>query len=261
MAYQTLLINRDQGVVTVTFNRPEKLNALDREMAGELAQVLDQVAGDPEARVLLFTGAGRAFMAGADVRVFADMSPLAGKSFAQRAHRLLFRLEALEIPVIACVNGFALGGGLEFALACDIIYAARSARFGLPEVSLGIIPCVGGTQRLARQVGKGVAKDLCLSGRFLDANEAQTLGLAARVFPDEVFMSECLKAAGTMAAKGRVAVRAVKQVIDRGLEMDLAGGCALEVEAFALCLASPDAKEGVAAFLEKRPPRFSGGLE
>jgi enoyl-CoA hydratase len=260
-SYQTLLVSTDEGVVTVTLNRPERLNAMTRDMAQELHAVLDRVAGDAEARVLLFTGAGRAFMAGADISVFRDMDPLAGKRFAQRAHQLMFRLEALEIPVIAGVNGFALGGGLELALACDLIYAAESARFGLPEITLGIIPCVGGTQRLARLLGKGLAKDLCFSGRFLDAEEARDLGLAARVFPDLGFLGECQNAARIIANKGRVALRAVKQVIDRGATMDLPGGCALEIEAFAVCLASPDAQEGVRAFLEKREPKFTGGWE
>jgi enoyl-CoA hydratase len=229
-------------------------------MAEEFSQVLDKVGGDDEIRVLLLTGQGRAFIAGADISTFLELNPLSGKRFAQRAHEMLFKLERLEIPVIACVNGFALGGGLEIAMACDFIYAADTAKFGQPEINLGIIPCVGGTQRLARLVGKGLAKELCLTGRLIDAAEAKAMGLAAQVFPGERLQDECLKVARSLAEKGSVALRAVKQVIDRGYEVDLANGCAMEIDAFAICLASPDAREGAAAFLEKRKPNFTGSL-
>ena len=166
------------------------------------------------------------------------------------------KLEQLPIPVIACVNGFALGGGCEMAMACDIIYASEAAKFGQPEVNLGIMPGFGGTQRLARLVGKGLAKELCLTGRIVDAAEAKAMGLAARVFPAATFMEECTKVARGLAAKGRVSLRAIKQTIDRGFDLDLKNACALEADAFALCFASPDAKEGAAAFLEKRQPKF-----
>jgi len=154
------------------------------------------------------------------------------------------------------VHGYALGGGCEIAMACDFIYAAENAKFGQPEINLGFNPCLGGTQRLARLVGRSLAKELCLTGRFLGAEEAKTLGLVAQVFPEAAFQEECLKAALALAAKSRVALEAVKRVIDGGADVDLKTGCALEAEAFALCFTTPDVKEGVNAFLEKRTPRF-----
>ncbi len=260
MSYNTIVLEKSDGIALLTFNRPDKLNALNREMAGELDRALDEVARDQEVRVLVLTGQGRAFISGADISTFVELNPLSGKRFAEGAQEMVFKLERLDIPVIAGVNGFALGGGLEIAMACDFIYAADTARFGQPEINLGIIPCVGGTQRLARLVGKGLAKELCLTGRLIDAAEAKAIGLAARIFPAEILLAETMKTARALAEKGRVALRAVKQVINRGFEVDLMSGCAMEIDAFALCLASPDAREGAMAFLEKRKPNFTGSL-
>jgi len=260
MANNTMVLGRDEGIATLTFNRPDKLNALNREMAGKFRQAVEQVAQDPQVRVLVLSGHGRAFMAGADITNFLGMDPLKARRFAQRAHDLMFRLESLEIPVIAAVHGFALGGGFEIALACDFIYAAEETKFGLPEITLGIIPGVGGTQRLARLVGRSLAKELCLTGRMVDAEEARSLGVVARVFPKETLMEETLKTARALANKGRLALRAAKQAIDRGADVDLKSGCSLEMDLFALCFASPDAQEGTRAFLEKRQPAFSGDL-
>jgi enoyl-CoA hydratase len=234
MSYRTILFEKIDGVALLTFNRPDKLNALNREMMEELDRVLDEAAQDRETRVLVLTGQGRAFISGADIAIFMELDPLSGKRFARRAQDVVFKLERLEIPVLACVNGFALGGGLEIAMACDFIYAAETARFGQPEINLGIIPCLGGTQRLARLVGKGLARELCLTGRLIDAGEAKAAGLVARVFPPETLLEETLKTARSLAEKGRVALRAVKQVINRGFEVDLDSGCALEIDAFAL---------------------------
>jgi enoyl-CoA hydratase len=256
MTYQTILFDQKAGVATITFNRPDRLNVLNHEMLSEFKDALEQVSRNPEIRVLLLTGAGRAFIAGADVNEFLKFGPLEARAFARSAHETGFALEALEIPVIACVNGFALGGGLEMAMACDFIYAADTARLGQPEINLGIIPGFGGTQRLARLVGKGAAKEMILTGRMLDAAEAKTLGLVAQVFPADTFMAECRKVARSLAAKGRVSLRAAKQAIDRGFDLDLKNACLLEVDAFALCFASPDAHEGARAFLEKRQPKF-----
>jgi enoyl-CoA hydratase len=256
MAYQTILYDQEDGVATITFNRPDKLNALTHEMLAEFKDAINRVSQEPEVRVLLITGAGRAFIAGADISVFLEFSPLDARQFAASAHETGFALEALEIPVIACVNGFALGGGLEMAMACDFIYAADTARLGQPEINLGIIPGFGGTQRLSRLVGKGVAKEIVLTGRMLDSAEAKTLGLIAQVFPADTFMAECRKMARSLAAKGRVSLRAAKQAIDRGFDLDLKNACLQEVDAFALCFASPDAHEGARAFLEKRQPKF-----
>lgn len=256
MSYQTIHYDLEAGVATITFNRPDKLNALNHEMLAEFTDALDKVRRNPEVRVLLLTGTGRAFIAGADISEFLKFGPLEARQFSAAAHDIGFVLEALEIPVIACVNGFALGGGLEMAMACDFIYAADTARLGQPEINLGIIPGFGGTQRLSRLVGKGVAKEMVLTGRMVDAAEAKTLGLVAQVFPADTFMAECRKVAQALAAKGRVPVRAAKQAVDRGFDLDLRNACLLEVDAFALCFASPDVFEGARAFLEKRPPKF-----
>jgi enoyl-CoA hydratase len=256
MSYQTILYDQEDGIATITFNRPDKLNVLNQQMLAEFTDALEQVRQNPDIRVLLLTGAGRAFIAGADVSEFLKFGPLEARQFATAAHDIGFALESLEIPVIACVNGFALGGGLEMAMACDFIYAADTAALGQPEINLGIIPGFGGTQRLARLVGKGVAKEMILTGRRVEAAEAKTLGLVARVFPADHFMAECRQVAQALAAKGRVALRAAKQSIDRGFDLDLRNACLLEVDAFALCFASPDAHEGARAFLEKRPPKF-----
>lgn len=260
MSFHHIVLTKSEGIATLTFNRPDKLNALNREMAGELREALVEVALDATVRVLVLNGQGRAFMAGADVQNFLGLEPLAARGFAQRTHKFLFQLENLEIPTIAAVHGFALGGGLEIALACDFIYAAENAKLGLPEITLGIIPGAGGTQRLARLVGRSLAKEIIMTGRFLDAEEACTLGLVARVFPEETLWEETRKIAQELAKKGRVALKATKQAIDRGDDVDLATGCALEAELFALCFASPDAQEGVKAFLEKRRPVFKEEL-
>jgi len=258
MSFNHILFSNLEGIATLTFNRPDKLNALNHEMAGELRQALEQVAQDPTIRVLVLTGQGRAFMAGADVKNFLGGDPFSGRRFAQRAQNFLFLLESLEIPTIAAVHGFALGAGFEIAMACDFIYAAEDANLGLPEITLGIIPGAGGTQRLVRLVGRSIAKEIIMTGRFLNAREAQTFGLVAQVFPKENLLEETMKTAQALARKGRVALKAAKQAIDRGADVDLRTGCALEVELFALCFASPDAQEGVKAFLEKRQPVFQG---
>ena len=256
MSYQAILFDHEAGVATITFNRPDRLNALNHEMLAEFRDALDRVRRDPGIRVLLLTGAGRSFIAGADIKVFLEFDPLTARAFARSAHDTGFALSALEIPVIACVNGFALGGGLEMAMACDFIYAADTARLGQPEINLGIIPGFGGTQRLSRLVGKGTAKEMVLTGRMVEASEAKTLGLVAHVFPTDTFMAECLKVARSLAAKGRVSLAAAKSAIDRGFDLDLKNACLVEVDSFALCFASPDAHEGARAFLEKRQPKF-----
>ncbi len=257
MSADLILWNREDAVVTLTFNRPDKLNALNPPLWDALAAALERVAADPAVRVLILTGAGRAFIAGADVSLFLGFDPLAARAFILRGQQVLRQIEALEIPVIAAVNGFALGGGCELAMACDFIYAADHARFGQPEINLGIIPGLGGATRLGRLVGKGRAKELCMTGRLIDAAEAREIGLVSRLFPAAALLEETRKAAHTLAAKGRVALRTLKQVIDRGLDVDLHGGLAIEADGFALCFACDDPKEGAGAFLEKRPPRFT----
>jgi enoyl-CoA hydratase len=261
MSYETIRLEVSEAIATLTFNRPEVLNALNPEMIGELHNALGDVREMPEVKVLILTGAGRAFVAGADIRILQAFDPLGAKQFAETGQAALFAMEAMDIPVIACVNGFALGGGCEIATACDFVCASEDAKFGQLEINLGVIPGFGGSQRLARLVGKGRAKELCMTGRIITAREAFAMGLVTRVFPAETLMDETLKIAKTIAEKGRVALRAVKHVIDNGFDVDLKTGCALEADAFSICFASPDQKEGTTAFLEKRPPKFTGKLK
>ena len=262
MTYTNIIYEASDTIATITFNRPKALNALNGELLGEFTAALETVAADPSVRVLVLTGAGeKAFVAGADINEIARFTPLQARRFAARGQAAINRLTALEIPAIAAVNGFALGGGSEMALACDFIYASEKARFGLPEITLGIIPGFGGTQRLPRLIGANAAKELIYTGRMIGAEEAARLGIVNRVCAPDKLMAAVLETARIIAAKGRVALRAAKQAVNRGLDVDLATGCRLEVDAFALCMASPDAKEGTRAFLEKRPPVFSGGYE
>jgi enoyl-CoA hydratase len=261
MAYENIIFQLEQGIATITFNRPKALNALNQALLAELAQALQAVGADEEIRVLVLTGAGeKAFVAGADITELATFTRCRPRVSHGRA-TTSSGLQGLSIPVIAAVNGFALGGGSEIALACDFIYAADSARFGLPEITLGIIPGFGGTQRLPRLIGANLAKELMFTGRMITAAEALQIGMVNKVVPAASLMEEVLKTAREMAAKGKVSLRAVKQAVNSGLNTDLATGCHIEIEAFALCMASPDAKEGTRAFLEKRKPNFTGGLK
>lgn len=261
MAYENILFEIQDGVGLLTFNRPKALNALNPATLEEVSDVIDTVGKDEAVRVLVLTGAGdKAFVAGADISEFPKMNPLQARLFAERGQEVFFKLESLPRPVIACVNGFALGGGCELAMSCDFIYASDKARFGQPEINLGIIPGFGGTQRLSRLVGRAKAKELCMTGEMIDAQQAKELGLAAKVFPADQLVEETLKVARQLALKSPGALRAIKLVTDRGFDVDLKNGCALEAEAFGNAFASQDAKEGVAAFLEKRKPVFKGSL-
>lgn len=251
----------EDGIATITFNRPKALNALNAELLGELSSLLDSISQDEAIRVLILTGAGeKAFVAGADINELAKCNALQGKCFATRGQNAISKLQALNIPVIAAVNGYALGGGSEIALACDFIYASETAMFGLPEITLGIIPGFGGTQRLPRLVGINIAKEMILTGKMISAAEAREIGMVNKVVAAAELMNEVRKTARNIAQKGKVALRAAKQVINAGIEVDLAAGCRMEIDAFALCMASPDAKEGTTAFLEKRKAVFKAGL-
>ena len=262
MAFENIIFQVDAGIATITFNRPKALNALNQVLLSEFSKALDQVAADESIRVLILTGAGeKAFVAGADIGELATFSTLQAKHFSKAGHAIIAKLQELPIAVIAAVNGFALGGGSEIALGCDFIYAADTAKFGLPEIGLGLIPGFGGTQRLPRLVGANVAKELTFTGRMMSAAEAVQVGLVNKIVPAAALMEEVLKTAKDIAAKGRVSLRAAKQAINRGVSVDLATGCHIEIDAFALCFASPDAREGTAAFLEKRKPQFKGSLK
>ena len=261
MEYENIIFGKDGHVAIIKFNRPKALNAINPAVLAEVNSALETIESDPDTRVLVLTGEGeKAFVAGADISHMVNLSPLEGRKFSREGHNLLFRLERLPIPVIACVNGFALGGGTEIAMACDFIYASETAKFGQPEINLGIIPGFGGTQRLSRLVGKAMAKELCMSGTIISASEAKEIGLVNKVFPPEDLWGETMKTAQLLASKGRVSMRGVKHCIDRGFDVDLKSGCYMEADAFAMCMASPDGKEGMSAFLEKRKPQFKGGL-
>lgn len=261
MSFQNILFSKEETIGIITFNRPKAMNAINPEVLREVHLALDQVAADPDIRVLVLTGGGdKAFVAGADIAHMADLAPLQGRAFSRAGQDLLFRLESLPIPVIACVNGFALGGGAEIAMACDFIYASEKAKFGQPEINLGIVPGFGGTQRLSRLVGKAMAKELCMTGALIGAEEARQIGMVNKVFPPERLWEETMKTARLMASKGRVSLRAAKEAIEKGVDLPLSTGCHIEADAFALCMASPDGSEGMKAFLEKRKPVFKGEL-
>ena len=261
MTYENIHFAIQESIAIITFNRPKALNALNRALLDEFAAAIDQVEANEDVRVLVLTGSGdKAFVAGADITEINQLGPLGAKHFARRGLAAINRLPQLAIPVIAAVNGYALGGGTEMALACDFIYAADSAQFGLPEINLGIIPGFGGTQRLARLIGSNLAREMIYTGKMIDAAEARRLGIVNQVCAADQLMTDVMKTAAIIASKGRVALRAAKQAINNGLNVDLASGLALENDAFALCLASRDAREGTSAFLEKRKPEFTGAL-
>ncbi|HYA43142.1 MAG TPA: enoyl-CoA hydratase-related protein [Syntrophobacteraceae bacterium] len=262
MDYTNILFEIRDRVGIVTFNRPKALNALNPQTVEELGDAVERARGDDAIRVLILTGAGdRAFIAGADISEFPRMNPLQARLFSELGHQVFYRIEQLPKPVIACVNGFALGGGCELAMSCDFIYASDKAKFGQPEINLGIIPGFGGTQRLSRLIGRAKAKELCMTAEMIDAQEAKELGLVAKVFPSERLMEETMKVAGALALKSASALRSIKKVIDCGSDIDLRSGCALEAEAFGICFGTEDAREGISAFLEKRKPEFKGSLD
>ncbi len=260
MSYKTIKIEISDAIATLTFNRPDVLNSINSEMLEEIRSAVRELRINDEVKVLVLTGAGKAFVAGADIKTLQTFNPLEGKLFIEAGQSLFFEIEALDIPVIACVNGFALGGGCEIAMACDFIYASEKAKFGQPEINLGIIPGFGGTQRLSRLIGKDRTKELCMTGRAIKAQEAFEIGLVTRIIPADNLMEETMKTAKEIAGKGRVSLRAVKHVIDNGFDVDIRNACAMEVDAFAVCFASPDKEEGTTAFLEKRTPNFTGKL-
>ena len=261
MDYQNIIFEVDGNVGIIRFNRPKALNAINTGMVKEIDEALIRVEGDSNIKVLILTGQGdKAFMAGADISQIVKMDPLQLRRFSRDLHDVEFRLEGLPIPVIACVNGFALGGGTEMAMACDFIYASENAKFGQPESNLGLVPGAGGTQRLPRLVGKGMAKELCMTGAIISAQEAKEIGLVNKVFPHEQLWEETMKTASVLISKGRVSLMFVKRCINRGLDIDLRDACYMESDAFGLCSASPDGKEGLTAFLEKRKPNFKGAL-
>ncbi len=259
MSFENVLWEVADGVATVTVNRPKQLNALDRKTLEELLGAFEQAGRDPAVRAVVVTGGGeKAFVAGADIAAMSVMGPAEAREFAGLGHRVMAQLEALPKVTVAAVNGFALGGGCELALACDLVYASEKARFGQPEVNLGLIPGFGGTQRLSRRVGIMRAKEMVLSGEAYDAAAARAMGLALEVLPPERLLEHARARARVIASRGPVAVAQAKKVMQQGADLPLADGNALERQAFAALFGGEDAKEGMKAFLEKRPASWTG---
>lgn len=258
MKLETIIFEKRNNIAYITFNRPEVLNAISTQLLTDLRQAIDEIERDKEIRVVIITGAGRAFMAGADISQLAKMNPLEINDWNHRIIEYFGALEKLKQPVIAAINGFALGGGLEAALCCDIRIAAENAKLGQPEVSLGIIPGGGGTPRLPRTVGRAKAMELLLTGDMIDAQEAYRIGLVNKVVPE----GEALKAAEEIAARiikrGPLATMLVKDAVVVGNDLPLDAAIEYAHKNLTLCFASEDAREGLSAFLEKRPPKWKG---
>ena len=254
--YQTIRYEKNGNLAIAAINRPEALNALNGTVLQELSQVVAEVENDSEVRAFILTGEGRAFVAGADIGEQNALDVASARKFSQFGSSIFRRIEKLEIPTIAAVNGFCLGGGCELAMSFDIILASEKAKFGQPEVGLGITPGFSGTQRLPRRVGVAKAKELLFSGKMISAAEAEKIGLVNAVYPAEELMNATLEMAKAFTKNAPVAIKYVKASVDRGMQMDIDGGIALENELYAMCFATEDCKEGLTAFLEKRPAAF-----
>jgi enoyl-CoA hydratase len=257
--HETIKLEKDGAVATITLNRPDKLNALNEALLAELGAAVTELEGDATVLALILTGAGdKAFAAGADIGAMTEMSPTRARRFAELGHSIGAKLEGARFPVLGAINGFALGGGCELALACDFLYASDKARFGQPEVNLGVIPGFGGTQRLARRVGIGRARELCYTGDMIGADEALRIGLVNAVVPHAELLDRVRATAKKIASKGPLAIAQCKRVLLRGEGLPLTAACELEAQAFAGLFGSHDQREGMKAFLEKRPATFEG---
>ena len=259
MTYQTLKVDTRDGICIVTINRPDKLNALNAQVMQELDTLFGALAADPQVKGVILTGAGeKAFVAGADIAELATQSPVDGKQHTLRGQRVLARIEGLGKPVIAAVNGFALGGGCEIAMACHVRIASENAKLGTPEVKLGLMCGYGGTQRLPRLVGRGRALEMLLTGEMIDAAEAHRIGLVNKVVPRDKLLPEAEAMLRKMLANGPLSLRFTLEAVSAGHEVPLEQGLFLEATLFGLICASEDKREGTSAFLEKRPAKFQG---
>jgi len=254
MAYQNIVFEKEDDIAVVTFNRPEAMNALNNRTRAEFAAAISEAAADDEIKVLILTGSGKAFVAGSDIKEFSQTTPYV----AHNIQRLGEMVEKLEKPVIAAVNGFCLGGGCEIAMACDIIIASEKAKFGQPEINIGIIPGGGATQRLPRLIGVCKAKELIYTGDIISAEQADRLGLVNRVVPLNELMPAAKELAEKIATKSAAALKLAKTAINRGMQTNLESGLKYEYELYGLALSLEDRVEGVNAFLEKRAPKFVG---
>lgn len=262
MEFENIILEKKERVAKITINRPEARNALDMKTREELLVALDDVEKDDKVRVVVFTGAGdKAFVSGADIRIFEDKGPVEMLDFSYSplaGSMIENRLQEMGKPVIAAINGFALGGGCEFAMGCDIRIAAENARFGQPEINIGIMPGAGGTQRLPRLVGVGKAKELCFTGDIIDAQEALRLGLVNKVVPLDKLEETTMELARKIANKSPLMLQYIKRSINMSQEAGLSSGLAFEIQSLSTCFGTKDKEEGVAAFLEKRKPKFKG---
>ena len=254
--YETIKVERKENIEIVTVNRPKAMNALNSQVLDELRQAFHEIAMSEEVRAVILTGEGKAFVAGADIAEMSKLNAVEARAFAKKGHGVMNFIENIEKPVIAAVNGFALGGGCELAMACDIRIASEKAKFGQPEVGLGLIPGFGGTQRLSRLVGKGMAKYLIYTAEVIGAEEAGRIGLVEKVVEPDELMPTCEAIAKTIMSKAPIAVGVAKHAINNGFDMDMKSASELEVSEFGISFSSEDLKEGTSAFLEKRAPEF-----
>lgn len=257
MEYNNLILEKEKGLAVITINRPKALNALNSQTLQELSLAIKEIAEDNEIFAVILTGSGeKAFVAGADISEMKDLNAIEGKAFGTLGNNVFRNLEKLSKPVIAAINGFALGGGCELAMACDIRIASTKAKFAQPEVGLGIIPGFGGTQRLSRLVGQGIAKELIYTGDMIKADEALRIGLVNKVVEPEALLDEAKAMAEKIMKNAPIAISQCKEAINRGMQMDIDDGIAFEAEAFGLCFATQDQKEGMTAFIERREKNF-----
>lgn len=259
MLYKNLLIEKADGLAILYINRPDAMNALNEELLRELKIALSEISTDDEIKALIITGTGdKAFVAGADISYMQPLNPKESRGFAQLGQEIFLTIENLEKPVIAAINGFALGGGCELALTADIRLASENARFGQPEVGLGITPGFGGTQRLPRLVGEGVAKEIIFTGTMINAEEAYRIGLVNHIYPAEILLEEAKKLARKIASNAPMAVSLSKVAINKGMQTDINTGMAIEADLFCLCFSTADQKHGMNAFINKEKPNFKG---
>ena len=259
MAFKNVKIEKKEGIAIIKINRPKALNALNKETIIELTKVVGELDNDKNIKCAILTGEGdKAFIAGADIKQMSNMTPLEAKEFSELGHSMLKKIEDSRVPFIAAINGYALGGGCETLMACDICIVAKSAKLGQPEINLGVHPGFGGTQRLPRLVGRMKAKELLFTGRNIDADEALKIGLVNMVVEDEQLMETAEKIAGKIASKSSVQIQFIKELVNRCADIDLNSANSMEISYFASGFSTKDQKEGMKAFLEKRKPEFKG---
>jgi enoyl-CoA hydratase len=258
MSYTNIIVEKKNSVGYIFMNRPQVLNALNQETLKELLLAVEDLEKDTGVKVAVLTGKDKAFIAGADIKQMKDMNTLQAKEFAELGHTLMHHIEGSRLPFIAAVNGYALGGGCEVMMACDIILASTTAKIGQPEINLGIHPGFGGTQRLPRLVGNAKAKELLLTGDMIDAQEALRIGLVNKVVEPEKLMEETEKLASKIAAKSGIQLMFIKELVNKGTQVNLSSACAMEISYFSASFSTEDQKEGMGAFLEKRKPAFKG---